>query len=324
MSGVTAVIPVHNGSALLAELLVSMKEQRAPFTRILVIDNASTDGAADLARREGCEVAGMGSNTGFARAVNHGWRMSDTEWVAILNSDARLEPHWLERLLAVTEGASFATGKILRAQDPSVIDGTYDLMSGAGCAWRVMHGEADDDRESGVKKIAMTSATACLYRRQVLERLGGFDETFESYLEDVDLGLRCVREGLWGVYVPQAVAHHHGSETFGAWSGRVVRLIARNQVRLIARHYDRKLYRENRWRICWGQALWGAVALRHGAGAAWLRGKWEGLRSFRLEGLPSAELRRFLEESEREIAARAQGGYWKWYFRLTARIRASD
>jgi len=64
--------------------------------------------------------------------------------------------------------------------------------------------------------IAIAPATACLFRRDVLEQLGGFDETFGSYLEDVDLGLRCLREGFTGVYVPDALAWHHGSATWDA------------------------------------------------------------------------------------------------------------
>jgi hypothetical protein len=57
--------------------------------------------------------------------------------------------------------------------------------------------------------------------------------------------------------------------------------------------------------------------LRHGTAAAWLAGKWDALRGFRLEGTPSAPLRKFLMASEREIRARARDPYWRWYFRLT-------
>jgi hypothetical protein len=98
----------------------------------------------------------------------------------------------------------------------------------------------------------------------------------------------------------------------------VVRLTSRNQLLLIARHYDRELFRSCLWPIVAGQALWGLVALRHGTGLAWLAGKIDGLRGFRLDGHPSPGLRDFLEASEREIQRRATGPYWRWYFRLTA------
>src|SRR6202044_1405467 len=108
------------------------------------------------------------------------------------------------------------------------------------------------------------------FRRDVLDRLNGFDELYGSYLEDVDLGLRCLRHGFTGVYVPRALAYHHGSATLGRWSPRVVRLISRNQLTLVARHYDRTLFRSCFWAIFAGQMLWGLVALRHGRGISWL------------------------------------------------------
>jgi GT2 family glycosyltransferase len=223
---------------------------------------------------------------------------------------------------------SFATGTILSAADRNsigggCIDGTYELLSRGACAWRAGNGEAMSSRQPPAagpptpQPIALAPGTACLFRREVLERLGGFDESFGSYLEDVDLGLRCLREGLAGVYVPGAMAWHRGSATWGRWNPRVVRAISRNQVLLVARHYDRALFRSCFWPILAGQMLWGVLALRHGAGLAWAAGKWEGLRTFRPEGRDSARLRDFLSASELEIRARARGPYWRWYFRLT-------
>jgi GT2 family glycosyltransferase len=160
--------------------------------------------------------------------------------------------------------------------------------------------------------------TACLYRRDVLENLGGFDEEFGSYLEDVDLGLRCVREGYKGLYVPDAIAWHHGSATLGRWNRQIVRLTSRNQWLLVCRHYDRELFRKCFWPIVAGQILWGLVALRHGAAFAWLAGKFDALRTFRVEGRPSPRVRAFVMASENEIRHRARDPYWRWYFRLTA------
>lgn len=318
-ASITAVVPVHNRADLLAQLLDSIAAQTAPFARVIVIDNASTDGAAALAESRGCTVIRQSTNTGFARAVNTGWREAhESAWIAILNSDVTLDPHWAERLRAAAADFSFATGAIFNAADRQSIDGSYDLLSRSGCAWRAGYGErpaADAERSS---PIALAPGTACIFRRDVLEKLDGFDETFESYLEDVDLGLRCVREGYAGIYVPGAVAWHHGSATLGRWNPRVVRLMSRNQLLLIRRHYDRELFRSCLWPIVAGQALWGLVAARHGAPFAWLAGKCDALRNFRLEGSPSPRLRAFLAASEKEIQARASDPYWRWYFRLTA------
>ncbi|HXJ40363.1 MAG TPA: hypothetical protein VNH18_13870, partial [Bryobacteraceae bacterium] len=105
--------------------------------------------------------------------------------------------------------------------------------------------------------------------------------------------------------------------SLGRWNPRVVRLISRNQLLLIARHYDRGLFLASLWHIVAGQLLWGVVAARHGAALAWAAGKLEGLRQFRLEGKPGGRLREFLDASERELRERAHDPYWRWYFRLT-------
>lgn len=299
---------------LLQHLLTTMHSQTMPFSEILVIDNASTEPLPDAART--CRVIAMSRNTGFAQAINRGWKAATSEWIAILNSDVELDPHWLERLLEGSVNADFATGLILSASNRGMIDASYDLVSRAACAWRAGNGEARPAALQSSCPIAIAPATACLFRRGVLNRLGGFDERYISYLEDVDLGLRCVREGIQGVYVPDAVAYHHGSATFGRWDSRTVRLISRNQVLLITRNYDRDLFRSCLRAIVTGQLLWGLVALRHGRPLAWLAGKIEGLRGFRLEGDPSPGLREFLARSEHEIRERAKDPYWRWYFRL--------
>ena len=335
---VTAIVPVFNRADLLQRLLATARAQTIPFAEIIVVDNASTDDASDVARAAGCRVIEMGQNTGFARAVNRGWRaaaekekekkekkekgtdaINNSEgWVAILNSDVELDPGWLEHLLENSATSSFSTGLILNAQTRNTIDGTYDLVSRSACAWRAGFGE-QASLNKAPRPVAIVPATACIFRLSVLEQLGGFDEAFGSYLEDIDLGLRCVREGFTGIYVPSAVAWHHGSATFGRWDPRVVRLTSRNQLLLLSRHYDRTLFRAFLWPIIVGQLLWGLVALRHGTAFAWLAGKRDGLRGFRLEGIYSPRLRDFLTASEREIHTRSRDHYWLWYFRLTAR-----
>jgi GT2 family glycosyltransferase len=315
---ITAVIPVHNRADLLTRLLETIRAQSVPFAEVIVVDNLSSDNAAALAREFDCKVIGMGENAGFARAVNRGWQAASGAWIAILNSDVELDSRWAERLLASAGHAGFAVGTILSATHKETIDGTYDLVSRGACAWRAGNGQNTPEQTAKVKPVAIAPGTACLFRREALQRLHGFDEQFGSYLEDVDLGLRCIREGVDGVFVPDALAWHHGSATLGRWSPAVVRLISRNQLLLVSRHYDRGLFLSCLWPIVAGQLLWGVVALRHGTLLAWISGKREALRGFRLEGTPSPRLRDFLSASEREIRLRSRDSYWRWYFRLTA------
>src|SRR5262249_39874394 len=181
-------------------------------------------------------------------------------------------------------------------------DGVFAALSGGPCAWRVGQGRPDGAEFSVRRRIFFAPGTAALFRAELFRRLGGFDEAFESYLEDVDLGLRCALAGLSGWYVPEAVAWHRGSYTLGRWRPRTVRLIACNQVRIVAKHYPARLIVRYAWPILIAQLLWGLVALRHGTGWAWLRGKFEAVtRASRTVPANAAELRRVLEISEREI-----------------------
>ena len=260
---ISAIVPVWNGRDLLERLLASLEAQTQPAAEVLVVDNGSTDGAPDAAHRRGARVIPMGRNAGFAAAVNRGIRESRGEWIAVLNSDVELAPDYFEKLRAA--GAWFATGKILAAGSDRLLDATFDVLCRGGAAWRVGR-PAPMARRFPAREIASAPWTAALFRAELFRRVGLLEETFESYLEDVDFGLRCAAQGLAGRYVPEALAHASGSATLGRWHPETVRRMARNQLLLLARHYPRRLLVARFWPIFVAQLLWGAVALRHGAG----------------------------------------------------------
>jgi N-acetylglucosaminyl-diphospho-decaprenol L-rhamnosyltransferase len=310
---VTAIIPVWNGRERLMKLLDTLEPQGS---EILVVDNGSTDGAPEAAELRGARVIRLGRNLGFAAAVNRGVSACTTDHIAILNSDVELDPGWLNALLAVN--APFATGMILSAADPTKLDGTFDLLCRGACPWRAGHG-ASINIPAG--EIALAPFTAVLFEREAFLKVGFLDERFESYLEDVDFGLRCLSLGIRGRYVPGATCRHHGSATLGRWNGASVRRMARNQIFLIAKHYPRPLARRWWWPILVAQGLWGLLAFRHGAGFSWLRGKWEGIRQFStLPHSPNPTLEFTLGEQERKIynLQKKQGmdWYWRVYFGL--------
>ena len=167
--------------------------------------------------------------------------------------------------------------------------------------------------------------TAAIFKKQLFRDLGGLDESFGSYMEDVDFGLRCALAGREGWYVPSAVAYHRGSATLGEWNKDTVWRIARNQVLLSAKHF----HGQPRWPIVAGQLLWGLLALRHGRGWAFIRGKLAGMREARRVKRASTseytgkDLARVLESSEANILALARetgfDSYWRAYFWLSRR-----
>jgi GT2 family glycosyltransferase len=99
----------------------------------------------------------------------------------------------------------------------------------------------------------MISMTAALFRAELFREVGPLSESFDSYLEDVDFGIRCGAKGYTGHYVPHAIASHKGSATYGRWNPRTVRLLSRNQVYLVARHYSTPQIIRNGWSIALGQ-----------------------------------------------------------------------
>lgn len=311
---ISAVVPVWNGRDLLAGMLDTLDAQTLRMDEVIAIDNGSSDGAPGLARDRGCRVIEMGRNAGFAAAVNRGIAAAASDWVAVLNTDVELAPDYFEKLTAAE--ASFATGKILDARRNGLLDATFDLTCRGATTWRAGSGRRDGPEYGEQRQIWSAPWTAAVFRAEVFRKVGVLEERFESYLEDVDFGLRCAAHGVRGVYVPQAVAWHHGSASLGRWHPETVRRIARNQVWLAARHVGKR----SLWRAVAAQALWGGVALRHGRGVAWLRGIGEGLRHpAQFQSVPGVLYQ--LQENERAIRA-LQGAtgfdlYWRLYFLFT-------
>jgi len=324
---VAAVVPHWNRRDLLQTLLANLAEQTRAFDEVIVVDNGSTDDSVSVAERAGARVVRLDLNLGFAAAVNRGIQAASIEptgadWIAILNNDVALSPDWLATLLAAAEkeDAWFATGKTLVAGDPARIDGTFDAVSRGACAYRCGSGRADGPAWNQPRRIRMAPMTAALFRSRLFEEIGSLDEGFESYLEDVDFGIRCAIHDRWGVYVPAATAYHQGSSTWGQWNKYSVRLISRNQLLLTAKYF-RGL---SRWPIVAGQLLWGLVALCHGCAGAYLQGKMAGMRVARTipQQRPASgnNIEAFLRESEQTILdIQRQTGfdrYWRAYFWL--------
>jgi hypothetical protein len=325
---ISAIVPVWNGRELLLRLLDSLDAQTRRADEVLIVDNGSSDGGPQAARERGARVIAMGRNAGFAAAVNRGIEESRGDWLAVLNSDVVLAPDYFGRLLAAAEagGAWFASGKILVTGTNDCIDGTFDAMCRGCTSWRVGNGRTDAAAFSAARQIWSPPFTAVLLRTAIFERVGMLENSFESYLEDVDFGLRCAARELAGVYVPGALAWHQGSASLGRWHPETVRRIGRNQIFLAARHYPPPLLRRWLWAMTVAQIGWGGLALRHGAAIGWMRGVFQGLRRFRAmrkscTPFDAVKLEGLLRSNERLIrdlqTATGFDTYWKLYFLLT-------
>lgn len=321
----SAVIPHWNRRELLETLLPNLRAQSRPFDEIIVVDNGSTDDSAAFAERHGARVLRLAHNRGFAVAVNRGIEAAQSEWIAILNNDVTLDTSWLGTLLdtAERERVDFATGKILRVGQSSIVDGTFDEISRGACAYRSGSGKPDGPIWNQSRPIRIAPMTAAIFRRKLFDDLGLLDEQFISYMEDTEFGLRCAMAGRKGVYVPSATVSHLGSATLGAWSSDTVRSISRNQTLLVAKHFRG----QSRWPIVAGQLLWGLVAIRHARGIPYLAGKLAGWREAgmiqRVADRDADRLRAIVTASEQEILEIEQktgfDTYWRVYFWLLGR-----
>ncbi len=326
---VSFVIPNWNGRDLLAAALGSIAAQTLAPLEVLVVDNGSADGSAQVAQEAGARVLQLGRNTGFSFAVNRGVEAARGDLVALVNNDVQLEPDWTEKLAGALEpsGVWFAIGKLLDHFHRDRIDGAGDAICRGGTTWRLGHGRIDSVLFYTPRSTFFPSATAVLARREFFDRAGKLEEAFFAYLEDVDLGLRAALLDLEGIYLPEAVAYHRSGATLGAWSPAMVRLLTRNQILLLAKFYPARLL----WRfwrpILTAQGLWAALALRHGHPLAYARGALAGLAnssqarrsgsSWRASGNKLADI---LLQSEADLVRvqRATGwdAYWRWYSRL--------
>ena len=218
---VTVVIVNWNGERFLNRCLSALLAQTVIPSEIMLVDNASSDASIEIVCRFlSVRVLMQNENLGFARGNNVAIEASDkeSEWIAMLNPDAFPEPHWLEALLsAARENSEFDVfgSKLVKAADPSVLDGAGDAYHISGLVWRMGHGVPSASLSAQASEVFSPCAAAALYRRSALVEVGGFDEDFFCYVEDVDLGFRLRLAGHRCLSVPEAVVHHVGSGTTG-------------------------------------------------------------------------------------------------------------
>lgn len=216
---VTIVIVNWNSGGLLAECLTSLTRQSYAPSRILVMDNGSSDGSASVAQGiPGVTVRSLGHNFGFAGANNKAVLECDTEYVALLNPDAFPEKDWLDRLMTAARknpGIAMFGSRQMMFGKSGRIDGIGDSYHICGLVWRNGYNRKLRPDDLVPREIFSSCAGAALYRRDALLGIGGFDEDFFCYVEDVDLGFRLRLAGHRCIYVPDAVVYHVGSASSG-------------------------------------------------------------------------------------------------------------
>ena len=225
MRPVDVFLVLHNHARTVRATLEAVLAQTVSPERIVVVDNASTDGSVSIIR----DVAGglplelvlWPENRGFSAAANEALRRSRAPWVLSLNPDCRLAPDYLERLLAGQEGrdrVGALTGLLMRAQGGDLaalqkVDSAGMIVTASGRHLDRASGGAVQERWLRPAWVFGASGAAVLYRREALEDVSypageAFDETFFAYREDADLAWRLQRRGWRCLFWPAARAWH--------------------------------------------------------------------------------------------------------------------
>jgi GT2 family glycosyltransferase len=253
---VSVVVPNWNGRRWLGPCLEALSAQELSPDEVIVVDNGSGDGSLPYLREAHPDVSvlELGANTGFAHAANRGLEQTAGELVAFVNTDVVLAADWLARmsrvLLADPTAAAVAC-KMLSLSHPSVIYDAGDILRRDGACEQRGRFTRDDGRFDRGGEVFGACAGAALYRRSAVLSLGGFDERYFAYLEDVDLALALRRAG-WRCRYEPAVALHAGEGSSHQLRGGHQFFVARNTVLLVVKWFPMRwipyvAYRQLGW-----------------------------------------------------------------------------
>ena len=312
---ISIIIPNFNGRVHLGKLLPTIRSQTVLDFEVILVDNASSDSSVETARSLYPEIriVELQENIGFAAACNRGAEVARGEVFFFLNSDTSLDRRCLtfcSRALQAYPEKYFFQPKIIKMGQNDRLDGAGDLFPKDGRPVHRGMGMHSSTFFDGF--ILFPCGAAAIWRRDAFEKLGGFEESFFAYLEDVDLGLRAVLAGKMGWYIPEAVVYHlGGGAADGDYGSKVfdrpeaVEWIARNKIWLWARCLPLSvLVRIMPWLLIGFAKSAAYHTFKSGAGWAFWHGTAEGIM-----GLPKVLRARSRIQSERIIAP---GEFLSW------------
>ncbi|CUU54495.1 N-acetylglucosaminyl-diphospho-decaprenol L-rhamnosyltransferase [Parafrankia irregularis] len=254
---IRVVVVTFNSGEVIGTFLDSLAKSTTRQYEVVVVDNSPQVDVGTRAAGERPEVALLrpGRNLGYGSGANRGAAGASTPWLLVANADIAFSPGSLDELIAAADrwpgGGAFGPGII--NPDGALYPSARDLPSlgrGIGHAllgwcWPTNPWTASYRRERGVPRemtAGWLSGSCQLLRREVFEAVGGFDESYFMFMEDVDLGRRVGLAGHQLVYVPGAVVEHLGGHSTKRSSRRMVIAHHRSMIRYLCRQYDSPAY----------------------------------------------------------------------------------
>lgn len=237
---ISFVIVNYNGAKFLERCLSSIVSQSFSNHEILVVDNASTDESCSLIERSFPQVKLIQSETnlGFAAGNNLGIRAARGDMIATLNTDTCVERDYLEKLCAPMQDPQVGACAplMLEMEHPDIVDAAGLCVDPFGFAWNIGAGEPAE-RFAVATRVYGACAGAALYRRTMLNAVGGFDDAYFGFYEDADLAWRAHKEGWKTILVPSARVYHVHGASFGKIAPRKTYLLARNRWWTLLKNY---------------------------------------------------------------------------------------
>jgi len=281
---ISIIIPNFNGEQFLKECLNSIKKQNFSHYEVIIVDNGSNDGSVEYLNENYDEFTLIQNqeNLGFATAVNQGIKASNAEYVFLLNNDTELEVECVSKLLNCIDNDENIFGvssKMIQNQDRNLIDDAGDEYTILGYTKKVGNNRSKELYKNK-REIFSACAGAALYRRNIFDIIGYFDENFFAYMDDVDISYRARIHGFKCVYCPEAVVYHDVSATSGSkYNAFKIRLAARNNVYVPYKNMPWPQLILNLLFLILGFLIKYLVFLKKGHGNDYINGLKEGLTS---------------------------------------------
>ncbi|MFK7730423.1 MAG: glycosyltransferase family 2 protein [Pseudomonadales bacterium] len=215
-ANIAVIIVNWNSGRFLRSCLTALESQTLLPDQVIIADNASTDNSLPMTHEYQLpiKILRLSENTGFSYANNKAVEsLDDTiEWIVLLNADTEPDPGWLANLV---EGAhkhpnfDFFASTLLSMEEPSLYDGTGDRLFYSGLAKRHRYREGVK-ADLGSDEVFAPCAAAAMYRASAFRAVGGFDDSYFCYFEDVDLAFRLRLKGCKCLWVSNATVLHYG------------------------------------------------------------------------------------------------------------------
>ena len=256
---ISVVIPNWNGMLHLERCLNSLKNQDFSSYEVIVVDNGSTDGSVEFIKHyfHKTRVIAFEENKGFSKAVNEGITRAKGRYILLLNNDVEADPRLLRHLheaITTSRDADFCVCRMMDFRRRELIDGAGDGFPRKGKAFRIGHGVKYGPPFHRRRRVFGACAGAALYKKNLFEVVGLFDDDFFAYHEDADWNFRANLMGYQCFYIPEAVIYHVGSSTTGSLLNEfTIFYNIRNIINVIIKNMPTPLLFKHFPRIIWGQ-----------------------------------------------------------------------